>query len=74
MYPNKFKANVLKFLSLHIMWTVKKKSLLNYLIKQSKLIKNKKPKHALTWRDNNSLKRSKSLVCRHIKEEKELTK
>lgn len=54
MYPNKFKANVLKFLSLHIMWTVKKKSLLNYLIKQSKLIKNKKPKHALTWRDNNS--------------------
>lgn len=73
MYP-KFKANVLKFLRLHIMWTVEKKSLLNCLIKRAKLIKNIKPKHVLTWKDNNSLKSSKSLVCRHIKEEKERTK
>lgn len=55
------------------MWTVEKKSLLNCLIKQSKLIKNIKPKHALTWRNSNSKKSSKSLECRCIKGEKELT-
>lgn len=54
MYPNKFEANVLKFLSLHITWTVEKKSLLNCLIERSKLIKNIRPKPALTWRNSNS--------------------